>query len=142
MARSRKQEQRELLTALTAMANSYNSDVKSFDFGKGFAVGVSSAKNYVFFFKKKNGKAVEKCVPVNGILKCETRVGKIRVKTQKGSEDIIDKLELVFTLNGEDRPSDSFEFYDSDEHFQLNGELELIGKWEALIKDAMKFYPS
>ena len=69
MARGRKRKQKELLNKLKSIAQSNNTDIGNFDFGPGFVVGLSSAKNYILFYKKKsdgsqkikrrNGKDIE-----------------------------------------------------------------------------------
>ncbi|MCK0160359.1 hypothetical protein [Allomuricauda sp. F6463D] len=141
MARGRKRKQKELLDNLKNIAESNNTDIGTFDFGPGFVIGLSSAKNYVLFYKKKKEQHIEMCIPINTLRKCEVKEAKQSVAAQKGKEEIINKLELVCYSNASSN-SNSFEFYNADDFLQLNGELQLAKKWENMVKEAMELYRS
>ncbi len=140
MARGRKRKQKELLDNLKGIAESNKTDVENFDFGPGFAIGLSSAKNHILFFKKKKEQDIEMCIPVNTLRKCEVKEVKRRITAKKGKEEIIDKLELVFYSNDKSSNPKSFELYNSDDFLQLNGELQLAKKWKGMVNQAMEFY--
>ena len=142
MARGRKRKQKELLNKLKSIAQSNNTDIGNFDFGPGFVVGLSSAKNYILFYKKKSEQDIEKCIPVDNLRKCEVKETKQRIRSKKGTEGIIDKLELVLYPKDQSAAPNSFEFYNSDDFLQLNGELQLAKKWSGIVKEAMEFHKS
>lgn len=125
---------------LNQIAASVQSDVATFDFGLDFAIGLSSAKNYIFYHKKTQGGSFAKHIPINTIKSCRANEIKRKVKMRKHSEDMLCKLELVFTFNDDETPPCNLTFYDSDEHYQINGEYALAKKWEAIVNEAMAFY--
>ena len=140
-ARSRKKKEKALFNGLETLAKSHHSDVGVHDFGMDFAIGLSSPKNHLFFYKeRKNGKTITECIPVNLIQSCMVHKVKRREKTKNGTEEVLHKLELVVNLQGKPSTS-SLLFYDSEEHYQPSGELALIVMWELIIKEAMGFYP-
>ncbi|KAB7530281.1 hypothetical protein F8C76_01880 [Flagellimonas olearia] len=141
--RIRKKEEKVLLDGLNTIAKSHHSDVGIHDFGVDFAIGLSSAKNHLFFYKEqKKGKTITECIPINLIQSCMIHKVKRRVKTKKGTEEVLQRLELVFNLHGSEPSTCSLPFYDSEQHYQPSGELPLIEMWELTIKEARRFYPT
>ncbi|WP_067031096.1 hypothetical protein [Allomuricauda sp. CP2A] len=138
-ANNRKKKQKELLNGLNTIATTQQSHLGIHDFGMEFAIGLSSAKNYVFFYKNlKNGQPISICIPINTIKNCKI----LESKQGAGSEAILQKLELVITFLDKESTPCTLVFFDTDEHFQPNGELSLIRQWETNIKQAMEFYPN
>lgn len=143
IARNRKKKEKVLLNGLDTVAKSNHSDLGICDFGMDFAIGLSSPKNYLFFYKeRKNGEIITECIPVNLIQSCMVHKVKRRVKTKQGGEEILEKLELIISLHVRKPSTFNLLFFDSEEHYQLSGELELISRWELIIKEAMEFYPN
>ncbi|MEY8780627.1 hypothetical protein AB9K32_09385 [Allomuricauda sp. XS_ASV26] len=140
MAKGKKRKQKELLDKLKNIAASLGSDVANVDYGRKMALGISSAKNYILFYKETKDKIVEKTVPVNTLLKCEVNEAKQRVRVNKRTEEILERIELVFYSKDKSAAPISFELYNADEYLQLNGELQLAKKWHGITKEAMEFY--
>lgn len=136
-ANNRKKKQKELLNGLNTIATTQQSHLGIHDFGMEFAIGLSSAKNYVFFYKNlKNGQPISTCIPINTVQNCKI----LESKQRAGSESILQKLELVITFLDKESTTCSLVFFDAEEHFQPNGEMSLIRQWETNIKQAMEFY--
>ncbi|WP_370087039.1 hypothetical protein [Ekhidna sp.] len=127
-----KNNKQDLINGLRSIADSYNSDISSYDCGIEFSIGISSANNYIFYYKKRKGTISEECVPLNAIRKCQVDSAKRTVNAKSGNETIIDKLELTFIPKDGNVAPSRLAFFDSNEHFKLNGELPLIRKWEAI----------
>ncbi|WP_420578303.1 hypothetical protein [Ekhidna sp.] len=131
---SRKKVEKELISGLRTMAESCNSQLASRDFGVEFAIGISSSKRYLFFYKQRNGLLTKHCVALYDIQKCTVNCVKRNIQS---SETIIDKLELVLIPYAPQKSPIVFDFFSSAEHFRPNGELPLVKKWEAIVKDAL-----
>ncbi|MEO9476724.1 MAG: hypothetical protein ABJG41_14375 [Cyclobacteriaceae bacterium] len=138
MHKSRKKKEQDLIDGLKAIADSYNSDIATYDCGIEFSIGISSAKNYIFYYKKTDQHVSELCVPLNAISKCQADSIKRSVKTQAGTETVIDRLELTFIPKDKSIAPSRFEFFNSNEHFQLNGELPLVRKWEGVVNTSLR----
>lgn len=134
MHMSRKKVENELLSGLRAMAESCNSELASWDLGVEFGVGISSSKRYVFFYKQRNGLITKHGISLYDIQKCTVNCVK---RNLKSGETIIDKLELILIPYDPQKSPIIFDFFSSDEHFRPNGELPLVKKWEAIVKDAL-----
>ncbi|VXD11216.1 hypothetical protein [Marinoscillum sp. 108] len=137
MRRSTKKKEHELINGLKVIAASYNREVSIYDCGIDFAVGISAARDFVFFVKIRNEEMLEQCIPLNAIQKCRIDSTKRSIKTKGGHESVTDKLELTFLPIDKSIAASQFEFFNSEDHFQLNGELQLIKKWEALINEIL-----
>ncbi|MEP4532979.1 MAG: hypothetical protein ABJ004_07830 [Cyclobacteriaceae bacterium] len=138
MHKSRKKREQDLIDGLKAVADSYSSDVTTYDCGMEFSIGISWARNYIFYYKKTDQEVFELCVPLTAIRKCQVNNVKRSIKTQAGSQTVIDKLELTFLPKDTSISPSRFEFFNSNEHFQMNGELLLIRKWEGIVNKALR----
>lgn len=138
MRRSKNKKEKELINGLRSVADAYNCELASWDCGIEFAIGISAAKNHIFFYKKRNEAITEEGVPLKALKKCQVDIDKRTIKTKDGNETVIDKLELTFIPKDTSITPTRFEIFNSDEHFQMNGELPLIRKWEAIINELLK----
>lgn len=134
---SRKKTEKELISGLRTIADACNSKLASWDCGVEFAIGISSPKNYLFFYKKRSGTLIKHCVPLFDIQNCTVNCIKRNIQNGNISETIIDKLELVLIPYDPQKTPIVFVFFNSDEHFRPNGEPPLIKKWEAIVNDAL-----
>ncbi|MCR9228444.1 MAG: hypothetical protein NXH90_13580 [Flavobacteriaceae bacterium] len=142
MAINRNKKKRIIIKELQNLAKSHNSDLGTFDLGIDFAIGLSTAKNYLYFYRGENNEITKDCIAINSIEHCRVNLTKQRLKSKKGFEEVLQKLELEFDFHTNELPSVRWSFYDSDKQYQPNGELDLIKKWEGNIKQALAFYNS
>lgn len=142
MAINKNKKQSLMIKELQDLAKSNSSDLGTFDLGIDFAIGLSTAKNYIYFYKSGIDEPTKDCIAINSVHGCQVRMTKQRLKSKKGFEEVLQKLELEFDFHDRNVPSVRWCFYDMDKHYQLNGELELIKKWESEIKQALAFYNS
>ncbi|UXP31141.1 hypothetical protein N6H18_12360 [Reichenbachiella agarivorans] len=136
--KSRVNKERELVNGLKAIALSCNSDIQEVECGLEFAIGMSDVKDYVFFYKKRQDYTNEQYVPLSAVGKCYVQSVR-RPHPAKGStEVIIDKLDLILEFKDKKLGQRRFEFYNSDERLQMNGEMQLIQNWESIINNCLK----
>ena len=140
MAINKNKKQRLMIKELQDLAKSYSSDLGTFDHGIEFAIGMSTAKNYIYFYQSGIDEPTKDCIAVNSVLGCQVRMTKRRLKSKKGFEEVLQKLELEFDFNDGKVPPVRWCFYDTDKYYQPNGELGLIKKWESDIQHALSFY--
>tara|TARA_Y100001972_G_scaffold126580_1_gene180716 strand:- start:10760 stop:11188 length:429 start_codon:yes stop_codon:yes gene_type:complete len=138
MYKSRKKNESALLNALKELANSYKSRISTYDFGPSFAIGTDENNTYVFFSKVGQNQTIDLCVPISKIKKCYINAESHTVTRNKHAEMITDKLELVFEPKDKSLAPCRFEFFNSDERFQPNGERLLAQKWETLVNGQLR----
>ncbi len=135
MHRSRKNKEQMLINGLKKIAKSQNSDLATCDCGVDFSIGISSSNRYVFFYKNTNTIEFEQFVSMEGLKSCEVDTVKRTVTTEEGAHSVIDQVTLVFVPKDRLVPQVRFVLFHSEEHFQLDGELQLARKWQAILAD-------
>lgn len=138
MKKSRKLKEKHLLNGLIALADSYQCELGKHDVSFDFAIGLSVANNYLFFYKHRNEIKIEESIPLDAIVGCRVESKTRTIKPGKSRVTVYDKLELVFVPQGGQTPLTKLVFFHADEHFQLNGQLQLLQEWESRINDALK----
>ncbi len=126
-----------MLQSLKQMAQSNDCEVGEFELGTEFAIGMTSNERFVFFHKKINDMETNLQVALAEIENCSIHAVKRNVQSKEGNETVIDKLDLHFKLKNLKNEIIKFEFYNSKDHFMLNGEVQLIQKWESKIRSCM-----
>ncbi|GAB3654763.1 hypothetical protein GCM10028791_25610 [Echinicola sediminis] len=137
LQRSRKKKEKELHKGLNAIASSVDSELGTKDFGFEFAIGVSTNKNHILYYKKTKEEEVEEIIPIQTVENCSVNAIKRIISSKEREETIIDKLELEFLLKKKSKIS--LVFYNRKEGTQLNGELALIKKWESLVHQCISY---
>ncbi len=138
MYKSRKKNESALLHALKELANSYKSNIATYDCGPSFAIGIDDNNTYIFYTKVSQDQSIDQCVPLGKIKNCFINAESRSVNRNKTSEMVTDKLELVFEPKDKSLGLCRFEFFNSDEHFQPNGERHLLQKWDTIINKQLK----
>lgn len=131
MGRGRKKTEKRLLATLQSLASEHHTAIGEHDFGTQIAVGLSTDGQHVFFTKQADGKeAVTQHIALQlverGIANSITR----SVSHGKGSETVIDRLELDFQLKDSKAAVQKLVFFNSDDNIHMDNELELLRKWE------------
>ncbi len=137
MGNARKKKEKKLLNNLRSLADQQSCTITDFDLGPDLAIGIDAENGWVFFYKKKEDALIQESLSFSSIKKCRIHSQKRNVKIKNSSKTVIDQLELVFEPAEESAGRKRWEMYNADENFQLNGELQLTQKWEALINESL-----
>ncbi|MEM5565184.1 hypothetical protein WNY78_08710 [Psychroserpens sp. AS72] len=131
-----KKKERKLLKALKAIANQHNSTLTEFEVFKNFAIGLDKNNNNLFFYKQNSKKEITQRIDLNKIKSC----GILNSKKANNSDkkDSIVRLQLILNPKSNAKHEQNIEIYNQTDDFQLNGELEVIRKWEHLIQTHLK----
>lgn len=127
-----KNKERKLLKALKSLASQYNSSITEYDIFKNFAIGLDSHNNNLFFYKSHLAHETSQRINLNTIKSCG--VSNSKKPNHKNSNGDIVRLELVLNSASNSNDNQSIEIYNQTEDFQLNGELEIVRKWEHTIR--------
>lgn len=138
---NRKKQEKQLLQSLSNLAKQHNCKITQHEFCSDFVIGLDENANSLFFFKRhrQNGnKETAHHINLSEFQNCNI-INKNRVVKSNGSDSkVIDRLELSFTPVAKNQPAFLLELYNSEESFQLVGELQLIEKWSKLINEKIK----
>lgn len=136
----KKRKYHTIVSKMKSLATKNNSVLSSYDIQPGFAIGISKAKDYIFFVdhaeNKDNGQDL--CIPLKKIEQCILHREERTVKVNKCSETIIDKISLIFKTNNSNKDSYDCTLYNTDESLQLENEIVISKKWVSIVNNAIK----
>lgn len=135
LSRGEKKKEKQLLQSISKIAATQNCTISQHDFCSNFVIGLDEAKKHVFLYKESNQEKEEIFVDLAQVKACKLIKEDRRINNKNESYSIIDKLYLSFKTfeNKEIR----MEFYSSDVNLQLSGELQMIEKWQQIIKSKL-----
>ena len=137
MLNGRKKKEKQLAKSILAIANNHHCKISQQDISEEFAIGLDETVNHLFFLKKTPDKEIAQHVNLAEIKFCKV----IKTGNTTGKKDnqhkSIDKLDLQFSFMDQKKQDVSFTFYNSEENFGLNGEIQLIEKWAKIINDRL-----
>ncbi len=98
------------------------------------AIGLDAKAHKLLYYK--DGAVQEQKVLVNlqDVAKC--RVNNVKVALNK--DQVIDRLDLVFTFHNARTPEKALSFYSKEEGTSLFGELQLIEKWKTIVSSNLE----
>ncbi|WP_040280920.1 hypothetical protein [Psychroserpens damuponensis] len=128
-----KKKERKLLNALKALANQHKSKLAEFEVFKNFAIGLDANNHNLFFYKQNSKKEISQRIDLNNIKSCGILNSKKANHTDK--HDTIVRLQLVLNPKSSSKHEQNIEIFNQIDDFQLNGELEVIQKWEHIIQN-------
>lgn len=97
--------------------------------GNYFGLGLDTKANKLFYYKKRGDKEQKTVINLAEVERCSV----LNVKKALNNDQVIDRLELVFTIRNPRAGEKTLEFFSRDEFMTLSGELQLIEKWKVLI---------
>lgn len=125
----RKKRERLLRQALLNYAASQSGKITKHDIWPDTAIGIDEDVNRIYFLKKgTSGKEYFTKADLSSIKS-------ISIAGEENPEHT-DKLELI--LEHRSNPVIALEFYNRERALQINEELQLIKKWQAIINSKLK----
>lgn len=135
---SLKKKKQEFIKEYLGLAAQHQAVITQYDvWSNYFAIGMDRRSNKLFYYRKLEGKEEKALINLSDIAKC--RVHNLK-KTQNGDQ-VIDRLELVFTYRNAKSPEQALMFFSKEEFMTHNGELQLVEKWSkeiSLLLDAKR----
>ena len=134
----RKKKEKKLMQALSNLAKQHNGTIHQHDFSGEFVIGIDETANYIYFFKNMKDKEVAHAINLASIQNCKV-INKSSTINNKGHNyKVTELLELSLAALDKSKPDILLEFYNADENYQINDELQLIEKWSKIINDRLK----
>lgn len=130
---SQKNEKKQLVQALKNAAAQFGHIIDKFDICSHFVIGIDNTSSSLYLVKQKENKIEQYNLSLKDITAAtlETHYGK------NTSLKVVERLGIRF-LPKKGHVSDMYwELYNSDDSFQLNGELQLAQSWIERINKAL-----
>lgn len=120
----RKGRERKIKLALFNYAQSHSGSITNFDIWPDTAIGLDEEKNHLYFIKIS---------PSDEELQQHAALDNIKAISITGEDDPehTDQLELL--LEHKSEPKIALEFFNRETALQINEELQLIKKWQAIV---------
>ncbi len=134
--RSRKKKENNLLQPLKKFAQQQNAQISEYEVCKNFIIAIDKKENSFFFYKEEKDNIISQFIDLDTIQTCQVITAHKTMTNAKGNYKVVAKLELSFISNS--KTERIIEFFDADISPQLNGEIQLIEKWNKLINKQLK----
>lgn len=138
MLNGRKKKEKQLMQSILTVASNHNCKISQQDISEEFAIGLDETLNQLFFLKKTTEKEIAQHVNLGEIKSCKVIKTEHFTGNKEDSSKLIDKLDLHFSFLDRKNSDISFVFYDSEENFGMDGEIQMIEKWSKIVNDRLK----
>lgn len=136
--RSRKKKEKKLLSLISQVAEKSNSTISTFETWQNSIIGLDDQKNLLFYGRMNNNEVnIQREIDLNKIKNCVLNTNYRIVSSNETNQKFIDKIELCLGLDDSKKSTYKLTFFDSDDNFQLSGEVQLSQKWERLISNQL-----
>ena len=120
----RKGRERKIKQALFSYGNSQAASITNFDIWHDGAIGLDEHTNSVYFVKiSPSGEEMHQAANLNAV----------KTVSVMGEEDPEHTEKLALVLENPAKPNIWLEFFNRETALQINEELQLIKKWQAII---------
>lgn len=138
MVGGRKKKEKKLLLLFSTMAKEQNCEISQYEFCDEFIIGLDEIANFLFFFRKSNSKEMSEQINLAEIKTCKiNRIGHYD-NNKEGSHSTIEKLELQFSFIDKNKTDLFLPFFNEEEDIQMNGEIQVIEKWNEIVNKRLK----
>ena len=138
MLRGRKKKEKQLRKSILTLASNHHCKISQLEISEEFAIGIDETLNQLFFLKKTANKEIAQHVNLVEIKSCRVIKTGNTTGNKEDNYKSIDKLDLNFSFLDKKNHDISFVFYDSEENFGMDGEIQIIEKWAKIVNERLK----
>lgn len=131
-------KKKELLKRVNQIKAQYQLNFSQSDSWDNIVLGFDQAAGKLLWFKDLNGTDQHFLIDLGAMAQCKKVNLSRSVKVGKDSSTVVDQLGLELMPKGANEKPVMLEFYNSDNSFLFNFQLELQGKWHATIEEVIK----
>lgn len=133
-----KKKIKQKIAEVSAMALQNGSALGQHEVEHKVIIGLSEDGSRVFYYPYKHEGASIKTIPLEGVKNCRLSVEGHAANYGGESQQVIDKVELLFIPIEKLKQTLSLNLYDSDlDGLQLSGQQKLAERWVKLINQAL-----
>ncbi|WP_432411727.1 hypothetical protein [Rasiella sp. SM2506] len=130
-----KQKSKRLYNGLNAVVAQKNGVLSHHIEQNNFALGIDETHKALYFFKKTEDIEISEAIDLSKVTTCEISTKTRRLKKEKGFEELIEKITLVFVSknNNETR---QIELY-NEEDTLLTDEITIAEDWKKRVQSVL-----
>jgi hypothetical protein len=137
--RSKKKKETKFMNDLSSLAKSENAIISQKEFWRDcYAIGIDENSKKILYINELKEKEQKTAIDLTEVENCRIVTSSRSVKIPKGNITVIDRIDLVFTLNRSESHEKALEFYDSTSFMTPDGEIPLAEKWLAIVNSNFK----
>ena len=141
MSRNRKKKEKAFLAKLGEMATQHHAQIDEYGIAATFAIGLDKAQQRVFFYQQTKEKSNQQSIDLRSVQACKMVSTNRKVKNNGTDQNVIEKLELVFTPRKEGQAPIRLKCFNKQQSLQLYGELQLAQQWASIITQQLSKLP-
>lgn len=130
-------EKKALLKRVNHVKEQHQLNFSQSDSWDNIVLGLDQAAGKLLYFKDINGTDYHVLVDLGTIAHCKKVNVSRSVKVGKDSSTVVDQLGLELMPKGANEKPVMLEFYNSDNSFLFNFQLEIQGKWHTTIEETI-----
>jgi hypothetical protein len=132
MITSSKKHKNQLKNGLKQLAATQNASLKISTMYLNFAIGIDEITRQIYFFKKIDNSEICKVIDLNQVSTCGISNQSKSIKIEKRTQEIIEKVALLFEFKDATAP-EYFKLFDDNKSLQLNGALAIFQEWKTTV---------
>lgn len=135
---AKQNKQSRFLAALRAISEPQSLSFSVVDIWNESAIGYDPGRKVLAYVHFAGDQLLsQQVIPLQDISACKLYASSHEVNTPNGHKRVTDRLELQLTHKNGQMPLSLITFYEAEKNFLINGELQLINKWDKLVKEAI-----
>ncbi|MFA5298417.1 MAG: hypothetical protein WC389_09460 [Lutibacter sp.] len=138
MVGGRKKKEKKLLLSVSAIAKEHNCKISQYEFCDEFVIGLDEIANFLFFFRNSNIKEMSEQINLAEIKTCKMKRTGHYDNNREGGNSTIEKLELQLSYIDKNKTDLLLPFFNEEEDVQMNGEIQVIEKWNEIVNKRLK----
>lgn len=128
MSNNRKKNTKKFTENLISSSRNNNCVISESEYSGHFMIGIDTNNNELLFTDKYNEVFESKAIDLNNVTSCKL------VRLMK-SQDTTESVSLQFQLKGNANSENNLEFFNLNKQRGLDGEIQIVQKWEKIIND-------
>ena len=131
---SRKNKEKKVVQALKDFASQHQSTITSHEVSGELIIGLDDTTKTLFMSKHFEGQVTNKVLQLSDVTGCAVE----KHYKSYGNQQVIDQLGIRFITKKRNASEVYWELFNSNETYQLSGELQLAEAWVGKIKSQLQ----
>lgn len=130
-----KKKSKTLFNGLKAIVTQNNGDLTDHMEQSNFALGIDKSNKTIYFFKKTEDAETSQFIDLSEVTTCEIATKKRRIKKEKGFEEMVEKITLMF-ISKNNSETKHIELY-NEEDTLLTDEITVAEDWKKRVQSVL-----
>lgn len=136
--RGKKKREKRLLEALTQEAAKQGSSLTQVEYCGYQALALDATSKKLYHAKLEENHQTSGQMDLSTVKRCRMVKTARTIQGSDGNTQVVDWVALVFSHKDPSKGETHWVLFDSEEHFQLVGELQLAEKWAERVNEHLK----